>query len=275
MPEPNFNAPAQVQKNLVAVGIMKANMPVAKMIFLGIFAGCYIAFGAQLCTTVSTGWNGTFFGLMKFFGGAVFSTGLMLVVISGAELFTGNCLMPTALLEKKISFGSMTKNWVVVWMANLAGSLLLAWMVSGMSALNNGAVGATAINIAGAKCGLASSEIFFRAIMCNWLVCLAIVLALASNDIVGKIFGIFFPIMAFVAMGFEHSVANMFFIPSGLIAKTLPKAVELANPALLQALTVGNAARNILLATLGNIVGGSIMVSCIYWFVYVKGTEKK
>jgi formate/nitrite transporter FocA (FNT family) len=98
---------------------------------------------------------------------------------------------------------------------------------------------------------------------------------MASNDIVGKVFGIFFPIMAFVAMGFEHSVANMFFIPSGLIAKALPKAVELANPAMVSVLTVGNAARNITLATLGNIVGGSIMVSCIYWFVYVKGTENK
>jgi formate/nitrite transporter len=275
MAEPNFNAPAQIQKNLIGVGVMKAGLPVSKMIFLGIFAGCYIGFGAQLCTTVCTGWDGAFFGLMKFLGGAVFSTGLMLVVISGAELFTGNCLMPTALLEKKITFGAMMKNWVIVWIANLVGSVLLAWMVSGMSALNNGAVGATAINIAGAKCALASSEIFFRAIMCNWLVCLAIVLAMASNDIVGKVFGIFFPIMAFVAMGFEHSVANMFFIPSGLIAKALPKAVELANPAMVSVLTVGNAARNITLATLGNIVGGSIMVSCIYWFVYVKGTENK
>ena len=275
MAEPNFIAPAQIQKNLVGTGVMKANMPVAKMIFLGIFAGCYIGFGAQLCTTVCTGWDGAFFGLMKFLGGAVFSTGLMLVVIAGAELFTGNCLMPTALLEKKITFGGMMKNWIIVWFANLAGSILLAWMVSGMSGLNNGAVGTTAINIAGAKCALSSSEIFFRAIMCNWLVCLAIVLALASTDIVGKIFGIFFPIMAFVAMGFEHSVANMFFLSSGLTAETLPKAAELAKPGMCDVLTIGNATRNIIMATLGNIVGGAIMVSMIYWFVYVKGTENK
>jgi len=275
MAEPNFNAPAAIYKNLVGIGCTKGALPVAKMIFLGIFAGCYIGFGAHLCTTVSTGWQTAPFGLMKFFGGAVFSVGLMLVIIAGAELFTGNCLMPIAVLEKKISVGCMMKNWIIVWIANLAGSILLAWMIAQASALNNGPIGATAINIAGGKCALTTWQIFIRAVLANWLVCLAVVLALASTDIVGKIFGIFFPIMAFVAMGFEHSIANMYFIPAGLFTAAFPKAVELAKPELLQALTMANAVRNIIWATIGNIVGGSVMVGMIYWFTYVKGTEQK
>jgi formate/nitrite transporter len=284
MAEPNFNPPAAIYKNLVNIGVAKAGLSISKMIWLGIFAGCYIGFGAHLCTTVSTGWTVKVndvatviapFGLMKFFGGAVFSVGLMLVIIAGAELFTGNCLMPIALMSKKITMGGMIKNWVVVWIANLVGSILVAWMIGKLSALNDGAIGATAINIAGGKCALTTSQIFVRAILANWLVCLAVVLALAANDVVGKVFGIFFPIMAFVAMGFEHSIANMYFIPAGMFSATLPKAAELATPAMLNALTMANAVRNIVWATLGNIVGGSIMVGMIYWVVYVKGTENK
>ena len=276
MAEPNFNPPAQIFKNLVNVGVAKVNLSVLKMFILGIFAGCYIGFGAHLCTTVVTGWAPEFFGLSKFLGAAVFSTGLMLVVIAGAELFTGNCLIPLALLEKKVTFGGMMKNWLIVYIGNLVGSLLLAYTIAGLTGLNNGPIGGTALKIATAKCALPSSAIFFRAILCNWLVCLAIVLALAANDIVGKIFGIFFPIMAFVAMGFEHSVANMFFIPAGIFTKALPKAAELiTNPQLLDGLNTANAVRNISMATLGNIVGGGFMVATLYWIVYVKGSDKK
>jgi len=273
--EPQFVAPAQVYKNLVTVSVGKANLSVGKMILLGVLAGCYIGFGAHLCTTVTTGWAGQFFGLCKFFGGAVFSVGLMLVVIAGAELFTGNCLMPLGLLERKITWGGMLKNWVIVWVANLAGSILLAWMIAGMSGLNNGPIGTTAINIAGGKCALTSMQIFFRGILANWLVCLAVVLALTSTDIVGKVFGVFFPIMAFVAMGFEHSVANMYFIPAGLFTKAFEAATTGATQSALDALTMANTVRNIIWATIGNIVGGGGFVALIYWASYVKGSEQK
>ncbi|MBN1949173.1 MAG: formate/nitrite transporter family protein [Candidatus Cloacimonetes bacterium] len=251
----NFNAPANIAENVISqVGVKKCQLTFGQVLILGILAGAFIAFGAQLATRVMTGIDE--FGLKVFMGGAVFSVGLMLVVIAGAELFTGNNLIFMSVLGKEKSFGTMIKYWIIVYIANLLGSLLIVWMMN-MTGLVSGAVEKTALGIAVAKVNLPALQIFFRAILCNWLVCLAVWLALASHDVIGKIFGIFFPIMAFVASGFEHSVANMYFIPMGMIIDPLQ-------------VTLGGFVHNLIWATLGNIVGGAGFVGLIYWLVFRK-----
>jgi len=272
--------PADLSKAFVGVGKAKATNTFAKLFILGILAGVFIGFAAHLATTVATGpWTG-FFGLKKFFVGAVFSVGLMLVIIPGSELFTGNNLMTIALLNKDITIGQMLRNWVIVYVGNLIGSILLAWMIASMSGLTSGAVGATAINIAYGKVSAGGADhtvmYFFRGIGCNWLVCLAVMMAASAKDIAGKVFAIFFPIMAFVTSGFEHCVANMYFIPAGIFSKAFPKAVELtAKGDLLASLNWGTMfTQNILIVTLGNIVGGAILCGGVYWWIYVKGTKE-
>ena len=262
-----------------------------KMIALGILAGAYIGFGANLATKIgSMEAAGTSGG--QFLFGAVFSVGLMLVVIAGAELFTGNNMACFAsALNGQASWGGLLYNWVVVWLANFAGSLLLVYIIffgmfwtSGIDAATGAAglsaMGTKALAIAKGKLTLTWSAAFLRAICCNWLVCLAVWMAFAAKDVVGKIFGIFFPIMAFVSSGFEHSVANMFFIPMGItIAQTAPdaaaKAMEMSPDALLSIFNYGHLmTANLIPVTLGNIVGGAFFVGAFYWFVYLKKSEK-
>ncbi len=263
-----FSTPQETTVSLAKISIAKTTISIPSMSVLGFLAGIYIGFGAHLATTVSTGITEQVgFGLTKFFSGAVFSVGLMLVVIAGAELFTGNTLLSVGLLDKKIDFKNLLKNWSVVYISNFVGSVFLAGLIffAGMngSGENLTAVGQTAVNIASAKVGLTFMQILLRGILANWLVCLAVVLAVAAKDIVSKIFACFFPIMAFVAMGFEHSVANMYFIPAGMFAAqgTIPS------------LTVQNAAMNITAATIGNIIGGAFFVGTLYWFVYLKDSK--
>jgi formate/nitrite transporter len=279
----NFLTPPELAQSFVGVGVGKACLPIRKMILLGILAGVYIGFAAHLATTVATGWTiggqPALFGLQKFFIGAVFSVGLMLVIIPGSELFTGNNLMTVALCHGKLSFGGILRNWIPVYLSNLVGSIILAWMIASASGLLNGNVGGTAINIALGKVAAADGHnfaFFFRAIGCNFLVCLAVMMAIAAKDITGKIWGIFFPIMAFVTSGFEHCVANMYFIPAGIFAKAFPAAVEASGktPEQLAGLNWGTMwSNNLVAVTFGNIVGGAIFVGVVYYFLYVRGTE--
>lgn len=261
--------PSEISKELVSLGVKKAKHSIPKMILLGFLAGAYIAFAAHLATVASTGWQwgGTdiFPGLKKVISGAVFSVGLMLVLIPGSELFTGNCLMPVALYSKRITLKSMLKNWLVVWLANFTGALFLAVMIAGFSGLLEGEFGKTAVKIASGKAGLPLMQMFIRGILANWIVCLAVMMCLAAKDIGGKVLGIFFPIMAFVASGFEHSIANMYFIPAGLIARNSYMAAE-AYPDL----TLLNGLSNILIVTAGNIVGGALFVATSYYYLYVR-----
>jgi len=272
----NFLAPADLSKAFINVGKAKANNKASKLIILGLLAGIYIGFAAHLATTVATGWTigGTaaLFGLKKFFIGAVFSVGLMLVMIPGSELFTGNCLLTVALLDKKITTKAMFRNWSIVWVANFIGSVLLAWMIASASGLTAGDVGVTAMKIANGKCSLPISQMFIRGVLANWLVCLAVMMAVAAKDIVGKVWAIFFPIMAFVTSGFEHSIANMYFIPAGMFTKTLQAGSAAASA--MTSLTIGNALTNIIVVTLGNIVGGAFFVGAVYWWLYVKGSSE-
>lgn len=281
-----FLTPAEIAVAACNAGKAKTELPFLKMVLLGILAGVYIGFGANLATKVGAAPDAdTSVGIFLF--GAVFSVGLMLVVIAGAELFTGNNMACFAsALNGQATWGGLLYNWVVVYFANFLGSLILVYIVfTGMywgapdaatGAMGLTAMGAKAVGIAKAKMSLSWSAAFCRGICCNWLVCLAVWLAFASKDVIGKIFGIFFPIMAFVSSGFEHCVANMFFIPMGItVANALPGAAaekfSMAPDAISGFFSYGHfATANLIPVTLGNIVGGAIFVGMVYWYVYLK-----
>ncbi|HOJ31414.1 MAG TPA: formate/nitrite transporter family protein [bacterium] len=269
-----YLSPSEIACAIVESSKKKVKLPFLPMVILGFLAGVYIAFGAQLYTIVThdlSKYLGC--GFSKFLGGSVFSVGLMLVVIAGAELFTGNCLILTGVLTRDVKTREMLISWLIVYFANFVGSVFLAAMIyhSAQWKFNDMGVGAAMISTALAKVNLTFPEAFYRAIACNWLVCLAVVLGMAGKDTVSKIFGIYFPIMAFVASGFEHSVANMCFIPAALFVKG---NVVLFNADLARAkdiLTWGNfIIKNLIPVTLGNIVGGAIFVGTAYYFAYLK-----
>lgn len=260
-----------------SICVKKVNESNFKLLILGALAGVYIGFGACLATLIGNdAAKYVGYGLSRFFMGGVFSVGLMLVVIAGAELFTGNNLILMGVLEKRTTLQKMLYKWIVVFLANFLGSLFLAYLFykSNLWKVNDMAVGLSALKIANTKVGLTFTEALTRGILCNWLVCLAVWMALASREIMGKIFAIFFPIMAFVALGFEHSVANMYFIPMGLFLKSSGAIV--AEGLDLTSLTWKNFwVKNLYPVTLGNIIGGAIFVGLLYWVVYVKRTEPK
>ena len=255
------------------VGVAKATSPWFTVFILGILAGAYIGFGGLLSTTVTfdaaAKWG---LGFSKILAGAAFSVGLMLVVIAGAELFTGNNLMVSSVMSREITLSTMGKRWAVVFVANFIGSILvtLLFYYSGLWKTADGALGAAAVKIAYTKVSLSFSEALWRGIGCNWLVCLAVWMALASRQIIGKIFAIFFPIMAFVAIGFEHSVANMYFIPTGIL---LMNGAGISNvpgvdPNMLG--WINFLWRNLLPVTIGNIIGGAVFVGMSYWGAYIR-----
>jgi len=269
-------APA-IASTMTSVGVKKALIPFFNLMILGMLAGVYIGFGAALATLVghdSAQYVGL--GLAQLINGAVFSVGLMLVVIAGAELFTGNNLMITSVLGGQMKIGKLMEKWGTVYLANFLGSMVLVYIMyaSGLWKMGNAGVGAKALVIANGKVNLAFMEALFRGIGCNWLVCLAVWMAVSARQTVGKIFAIFFPIMAFVALGFEHSVANMYFIPMGLLLKGTALAGGLGLD--LGRLTWGGfVVRNLVPVTLGNIIGGSLFVGTLYWGAYLRGAEKK
>jgi len=266
-----LKSPAKIAEAMVGIGKTKMNLSIIKMLILSIFAGVYIGFGAILATTVTQDLSAyTGVGFSKFMGGAVFSVGLMLVVICGSELFTGNNLIPIAVFEKEATWGQALKSWGVVYLGNFVGSLLLAliyfgtglWKTEGV--VNN--LGNNAVAIANGKCALTFGAAFFRGILCNILVCLAVWLAVSSDTTIGRIWACFFPIMAFVASGFEHSVANMYFILIGIFIGTDPTVTATTS-----SLGLGNMIiKNLIPVTLGNMVGGVIFIAFLYWFVYLR-----
>ncbi len=271
-------SPAVVADTLATITcVQKTNASVGNLIVLGILAGIYIGFGAAIATLVSSDaakYVGV--GIAKILTGGVFSVGLMLVVIAGAELFTGNNLMLMSVLDRRVKFQRMLYKWIIVYFANLAGSVILAYIMykTELWKSGNAQVGVQALNIANAKVNLSFSAAFFRGICCNWLVCLAVWMALASRNHIGKIFAIFFPIMTFVALGYEHCIANMYFIPFGMFLKGTSAAaasgLDLSNLNM-----QGFVITNLIPVTIGNIIGGAGFVGCLYWIVYVKGSENK
>jgi formate/nitrite transporter len=255
------------------VGVAKATSPWFTVFVLGILAGSYIGFGGLLSTTVTfdvaAKWG---IGFSKILGGAAFSVGLMLVVIAGAELFTGNNLMVSSVMIKEITFSTMLKRWGIVFLANFIGSMIIAFVFyfSGLWKTGDGALGAAAVKIAYNKTALTFGEALWRGIGCNWLVCLAVWMALAARQIIGKIFAIFFPIMAFVAIGFEHSVANMYFIPTGILLMNGAGFTNVpgVDPNILS--WINFLWRNLLPVTIGNIIGGGVFVGMSYWGAYLR-----
>jgi len=270
-----FFSPSEVAEKVAGIGKSKCGLRVLPMAMLGILAGVYIGFGAELCTMVTHDLSKHLgVGFAKFVGGSVFSVGLMLVILAGAELFTGNCLILTGVLAGKCSVKGMLRNWTVVYLANFAGAILLAGIMyhSGLWKTGQLGVGAAALKVAAGKVSLPFWEAFLRGVGCNWLVCLAVWMAIAGKDSVSKIFGIYFPIMAFVASGFEHSVANMYFVPVGLFLKANAAVVEAAGlTGAIHNLTWARfLTANLVPVTLGNILGGAVFVAGIYYLIYLR-----
>jgi formate/nitrite transporter len=267
---PLFDAysPPQIAERVREIGVAKANAPLLTTLALAALAGAFISLGALFYTVTVTGADAserTPFGLLQLAGGAAFSLGLVLVVVGGAELFTGNNLLAMAWAAGRVQSGQILRNWGWVYLGNLVGALGTAALVllSGVHELADGAVGETAIRIARAKSGLGALESVARGILCNVLVCLAVWLCMGARRVADKILAIVFPISAFVACGFEHSVANMYFLPIGLAltwAGTAPIALA-------------DAFGNLVLVTVGNLLGGTVLVAEVYWFVYLRGSS--
>jgi formate transporter len=262
------------------IGVGKVTSPWFSVFVLGILAGAYIGFGGLLSTSVSFDLAARAgIGIQKLVAGAAFSLGLMLVVIAGAELFTGNNLMVSSVMSREITVKNMCQRWTLVFAANFAGSLLLAALFysSGLWKSGGGALGSAAVAIGYAKVNLSFGEALVRGIGCNWLVCLAVWMALAARQTIGKIFAIFFPIMGFVAIGFEHCIANMYFIPAAILLNTYAgiSAPLGFDPASLGWFTF--LWKNLLPVTLGNIIGGAVFVGMSYWGAYLRpvGEAKK
>jgi formate/nitrite transporter len=257
-------SPPEIADRVESVGVKKARLPVLALFLLGVAAGGFIALGA-LYSTIVTADAALPFAVARVLGGIAFSLGLVLVVVAGAELFTGNNLLVMAWASGRIGTGELLRSWLVAYVANFigaAGLAVLVWLAN-HGALAEGAVGARYLSIAAAKCALPFSEAFFKGILCNLLVCLAIWVALAGRSVSDKILAVVFPISAFVAAGFEHSVANMYFLPLGIL---LEHGVGAAS-----APAVGDwiaASRNLLAVTLGNVGGGSVLVAAMYFLIY-------
>lgn len=262
-------SPKEIAKRVEDVGVAKAGLPLRSMAMLGVLAGGFIGLGALFYTVVVSDPNLTF-GVARVLGGTVFSLGLILVVVAGAELFTGNNLLVMAWVAKRISTARLARNFGVVYLANLAGAAGLAGLVwlSGHAAMNDGGVGLTAVKIAAAKTGMPFAEAFFKGVLCNILVCLAVWLAMAGHTVTDKILAVVFPIAAFVAAGFEHCIANMYFIPLGWLLRGDYAAESIAH---LDSLTLGGFARNLVPVTLGNLVGGAVLVGLVYHVIYRSG----
>jgi formate/nitrite transporter len=263
-----FLTPAETTQAITDNGRRVLTQPLSRTVVLSLLAGFYIAFGAELATVVTQDAAAHLgIGISRLLGGSVFSLGLMLVVICGAELFTGNSLLVKAALQREITWGKIAENWTVVILGNLVGSLFFAWLMTETGLWRNGQISTHAVGIAAAKCQLDFWPAFVRGILCNWLVCLAVFMATAARDIGSKMLACYAPIMAFVTSGFEHSVANMYFIPAGLF-------IDRALGVQTVGLTWGNfVIGNLLPVTLGNIVGGVVFVAFAYWFVHLRGTR--
>jgi formate/nitrite transporter len=283
MKEKHYAVPSEIMNVVIEASVKKASLSKLNMVFLGVLAGAFIAFASEGSNMAAFNLfaNPATYGLGKAIAGAIFGTGLMLVVIAGGELFTGNTLMVTGVLEGKISVASMLKNWAFVYIGNFIGSLLIAIMINQSGLLHSGAnqLGAVTIKIATYKIGLSFMEAFVLGVMCNWLVCLAVWMAYGAQDIAGKILAVFFPIWLFITSGFEHSIANMYYIPAGILAKNNPSLSSAATALGVKAEALDNLnwssflLKNLIPVTLGNIVGGAVCVATIYWLVYKRKTK--
>jgi formate/nitrite transporter len=267
----NFNmdaySPQQIAERVDNIGVTKARLPLLSMAMLGMLAGAFIGLGALYYTLVVSDASLSF-AVARVLGAVCFSLGLLLVVVAGAELFTGNNLLAMAWADGKVSTAEVLRNWAVVCAANFVGAAGLALLVflSGHTGMNGGAIAQSYLKIAIAKSTMPVAELFFRGVLCNVLVCMAVWMVLAGRSVVDKFFAIVLPVSAFVAAGFEHSIANMYFFPLALLLKES----GIALPAGADAITVYAMLRNLVPVILGNIFGGSVLVALVYYVIYIR-----
>jgi formate/nitrite transporter len=254
-----FKDPKGITEAATAAGAVKAELPARTALLAGFLAGAFIAFGGLLAVSASAGLDPKVWGaLPTLITGAVFSVGLMLVVIAGSELVTGNmALIPLAVLRRRATLRGLARNWALVLVGNLAGSLFVAYFLAVQTGVVTAELPLARLSaIAELKAHTETDwQVFLRGVGCNWLVCLAVWMSIGAQDIGGKILAIFFPVMAFVAMGFDHLVANMFFLPAAIFAGV-------------DGITWADALSNWLFAGLGNVVGGALFVGGSYWFLH-------
>ncbi len=263
--------PKEIAVNYIAASRAKTEMSAVKTLLLGIMAGMFIAFASAASNTALCTLDGS---AARIAGACVFPGGLAMVIIAGSELFTGNNLMIIAVLKREISLMQMLRNWGLVYIGNFIGALLIAALVvySGQLSMFSSALAQTTINVAGAKTAMEFHEAFFKGVLCNILVCTAVWMSFATKSAAGKFLAIFMPIMMFVLCGFEHSVANMYYIPAGLLADSCSAYSSIDTP---EALTWGAYfVKNLIPVSLGNIAGGAGMVGCIYTAAYLSKAEK-
>ena len=275
-----MNNPKEIIEANMNGAVNKANLPLARMIILGMMAGMFISLGGEISNTAVHDIANV--GLARTLAGVIFPVGLLMIILVGGELFTGNCLMIMATMNKRIKVSGLIRNLVIVYFSNLIGSLIIDVLIfySGNLDYTGGALGAYTIKVALGKVNITPGKAVVSGILCNFLVCMAILMAGSAKDVIGKIFATWFPIFAFVIGGFEHIVANMFYIPTGILAATNPdyvaKAEELYGITAdqLSALDLGGLLHNFIPVTIGNILGGMIFIGCTLYFIHY-GSEKK
>lgn len=277
----NHNAdmlmPAEMAEMAEASGVRKAGLPISKLLILSVLAGAFIALGAAFSHVVITG-NEGLWGITRLLGGLAFSIGLVLVIFSGAELFTGNNLLIMAYAAKKISTVSLLRNWIWVFLGNALGAIFMAILIffSQYAQLDHGQVGASIVQQAANKCALTGSAAFFLGTLCNMLVCLAVWMSFSALDAGGKLWTIVFPVAAFVACGFEHIVANLYIFPLAYLLTHFPEVnhfAGMANIETCQLISLPAILHNLFFVLLGNLLGGVFLVGLVYWFVYLRHTK--
>ena len=285
--------PAEMALKAEAVGVKKAGLPFWNLLALAVLAGAFVALGAIFATSATAGGmatklpdgtiaysTGLTYGLSRMLSGLVFCTALILIVISGAELFTGNNLIVMAFIRGKVCLGQLMRNWTIVYLGNFIGSILTAgiMLLTRQYTFGNGIVGYNALTIAVAKSEFGFVQAIALGILCNALVCLAVWMTFSARTTADKILAIIPPITAFVTAGFEHSIANMYYIPIALFIKQLDPAFVSAGTPIkgIEHLTWSNfLVGNLLPVTIGNIIGGAVLVGVVYWFIYLRGTKKQ
>lgn len=258
-----MHSPKETAQNYLNACETKAKLPLGRMFVLAILAGMFIAVGGLAAGVSSATLTGS---AARLVSGAVFPAGLAMVLIAGSELFTGNCLMIMGVLTRRITVGGMLRNFIVVWLGNLVGAMLIAFIAAFGHSYGafGGALAEAVVNTAAAKTSLSFGDAFLRGVGCNFLVCIAVWMANAAKTVGGKIAGLYFPIAAFVIAGFEHVVANMYYIPAGIFAASIHGVAA-------EGLTWGAfVLKNLIPVTLGNMVGGMILVGCVGWYLYLR-----
>lgn len=276
-----FHSPVEIIRGNMTGAKGKTSLPLGKMILLGMMAGAFIALGGATSNTAVHDIANV--GLARTLAAAIFPVGLIMIVLCGGELFTGNCLITMAVMDKQTTFLKMLRNLVVVYFSNFLGALIIDALVcfSGNLDYTSGMLGAYTIKVALAKASIDPVKAVCSGILCNMLVCIAILMAGAAKDVIGKIFAVWFPIFAFVIGGFEHCVANMFYIPTGVLAAQnstyAAKAQELygITAEQLNSLTPLSTFSNLIPVTIGNIIGGAIFIGVMYYLIHIKEWKMK